>query len=167
MKSLSRYFCIHFWRLARRGKWSFLWRTWLETVLFAYLVLNVVHRLFPVGPRSDLAQMTVLGLLGSVVLFGPLVETLLFQCLPLEVTAELPVRRSIRIAFSVVPFALGHYFAGIPTVAAAGLVGGFYFAFTYERWRKESLMVAVAMTFLIHASFNLVGVLGMLLFPGN
>lgn len=61
------------------------------------------------------------------------------------------------------PFALGHRLAGIPTVVAAGFIGGFYFAFTYDRWRQESLFVAVAMTFLLHSSFNLVGVLGMLL----
>ena len=33
---------------------------------------------------------------------------------------------------------------------------------TYERWKKESLVAAVLMTFLLHASFNLVGALGMI-----
>jgi hypothetical protein len=109
--------------------------------------------------------MTLLGLLGLVLIVGPLFETLAFQCLPLEFTSTLRVRRSIRFLCSVIPFALAHHFAGMPTVLAAGIVGGFYFAFTYERWRKESLFVAVVMTFLLHSSFNLVGVLGMLLLP--
>jgi len=124
-----------------------------------------VQFILPAGPRSDLAKMTLFWLLGLVLIAGPLFETLVFQCLSLEFTSTLRVRRSLRFLFSIIPFALGHHFAGIPTVLSAGIVGGFYFAFTYDRWRKESLIVAVAMTFLLHSSFNLVGVLGMLLFP--
>jgi len=48
-------------------------------------------------------------------------------------------------------------------VFAAGFVGGFYFSFTYERWRRESVVVAVVMTFLLHSTFNLVGALAMIL----
>lgn len=152
----------HFSRLAEKQKWSFLWRTWLEAVLLAYIVGNIVQRVSPAGPRSDLEGMTLLGLVGLVLFLGPLVETLLFQCIPLEIAASVHVRRSLRFILSVVPFALAHSFAGIPTVLAAGVVGGFYFAFSYERWRRESLVVAVVMTFLLHSSFNLVGVLGLL-----
>jgi hypothetical protein len=165
MCKLAQYVRKHFVRLAEKEKWSFLWRTWLEAVLLAYVVATIVQFVFPAGPRSDLAKMTLLGLLGLVLIVGPLFETLAFQCLPLEFTSTFRVRRSIRFLFSVVPFALAHQFAGMPTVLAAGIVGGFYFAFTYERWRKESLVVAIAMTFLLHSSFNLVGVLGMLLLP--
>ena len=165
MRKLAQYLRKHFSRLAEKKKWPFLWRTWLEAVLLAYIVGNIVQFIFPAGPRSDLAKMTLVGLLGLVLIVGPLFETLVFQCLPLEFTSTLRVRRSLRFLFSVVPFALAHHFAGMPTLLAAGIVGGFYFAFTYERWRKESLVVAVAMTFLLHSSFNLVGVLGMFLLP--
>jgi hypothetical protein len=166
MNSLPQIIYTHFSRLAKRGKWSFLWRTWLEAVLLAYVVANAVQAVFPAGPRSDLAQMTLLGMLGFVLVVGPFFETLAFQCLSLELTTALRVRRIIRFISSIVPFALLHSSAGLPTVVAAGIVGGFYFAFTYERWRRESLIVAVVMTFLLHSSFNLVGVLGMLLLPG-
>ena len=165
MKNLPPSLRRHFSRLAGKEKWPFLWRTWLEAVILAFLVGYIVQYLFPAGPRSDLAKMTPYALLGTVLLVGPLYETLAFQCLSWELTSTLRVRRSLRFLFSVVPFALAHYFAGMPTVLAAGIVGGFYFAFTYERWRKESVIVAVAMTFLLHSSFNLVGALGMLLFP--
>lgn len=155
----------HFSQLAGRAKWPFLWRTWLEAVILAYVVAQIAELFFPAGPRSDLAEMTLLGLLGLVLFLGPLFETLAFQCIPLEVTSTLRVRHSLRFLFSIVPFALGHHFAGMATVLGAGIVAGFYFAFTYERWRKESLFVAVAMTFLLHSSFNLVAVLGMLFLP--
>ena len=137
----------------------------MEAVLFAYVAGIVLQAIFPAGPREDLAKLTLVGLLVLVLVVGPLFETLAFQCASIEFTAALRVRRTIRLLFSVVPFALLHHYAGIPTVVAAGIVGGFYFAFTYERWRKESWVVAVSMTFLLHSSFNLVGVLGMLFLP--
>lgn len=165
MKTLVHVVRAHFSRLAEKQKGSFLCRTWLEAVLLAYLVGNLVQRVWPAGPRSDIETMTVWGLIGLVLILGPLFETLVFQCIPLEFAAALHVRRSLRVMVSVVPFAFAHAFAGIPTVLAAGMVGGFYFAFTYERWRKESLVVAVAMTFILHSSFNLVGVLGLLFLP--
>ena len=167
LKVLSHSFRARFARRASQGKWSFLWRTWLEAVALAYVTGFAVQRVFPAGPRSDLLAMTPIVLLLAVLLAGPLFETVVFQCLPLELTAALGVRRSLRVVFSVVPFALLHRFAGIPTVVAAGVVGGLYFAFTYERWRNESLLVAVGMTFLLHSSFNLVGALGLLLLPGT
>jgi hypothetical protein len=151
-------------RLEDKSKGSFLWRVWLEAVLIAYVLGNLVHAVFPSNQRTDLNGMSVLGLVGLVLIVGPLFETLAFQCLPLELTARLQVRRWFRFLVSIVPFALLHHFAGVSTVVAAGVVGGFYFAFTYERWRKESTIVAVGMTFVLHSSFNLVGVLGMLLF---
>ena len=160
----TRFIRTHFARLAKVGKWSFLWRTWLDAVLLAYIVGIAAQTVFPAGPRSDLATMPLIGLLALVLVVGPLWETIVFQCLSLELTKALRVRRTIRVAFSVVPFALLHRFAGIPAVVSAGIVGGFYFAFTYERWRTESLIVAVGMTFLLHSSYNLVGVLGLLLF---
>ncbi len=155
----------HLVRRAQAGKWTYLWRSWLEVVLLAYVAACLVQALAPAGPRHDLAGLPVPTLLALVLVIGPLFETVAFQCLPLEFGALLPVRRSIRLALSLVPFALAHRFAGLPTVMAAGVVGGFYFAFTYERWRRESLGAALLMTFLLHSSFNLVGALGLIFFP--
>jgi hypothetical protein len=155
----------HVRRRNQKEKWGFLWRTWLEAIALAYLVGNLAQLIAPAGARSDLAKMAPWELIAMVLVIGPFFETLVFQCLTFEFTTSLPVRRWIRFAFSIIPFALAHRFAGFPTVISAGLVGGSYFAFTYERWRKESLFIAVVMTFLLHSSFNLVGVLGMLLLP--
>ena len=165
MNNLVERICGHFRRRSQKEKWAFLWRTWLEAVALAYLVQNLAQVIAPAAPRTDLMNLAPVELIAMVLVIGPLFETLAFQCLPWEFAKSLSVRRSIRLAFSVIPFALAHRFAGFPTVVSAGLVGGGYFAFTYERWRKESLFVAVLMTFLLHSSFNLVGVLGMLLLP--
>jgi hypothetical protein len=108
------------------------------------------------------ADMSVFGLLGLVLVVGQLWETLMFQCVSLEVAEALGFRRLSRLFFSVVPFALLHRFAGVPHRDGRWNGGRFYFALTYERWRKESLIVGIGMTFLLHSSFNLVGVVGML-----
>jgi len=149
--------------LEQRTKWSFLWRSWLHAVVLAYIVANLVQLVFPAGPRADLTGKSAIDLCLVVLVAGPLVETVLFQFLPLEFTRAANSRRWIRFAVSVIPFALMHHLAGVPTIVGAGFVGGFFFAFTYERWRSESIVVAVIMTVLLHSSFNLVGVVGMLL----
>ena len=162
MKRIYRYISGHFSRLQSLNKWSFICRLWLEATIIAYIVGTAVQAIFPAAPRADLQNLTPLHLIALVAVVGPLFETVAFQYLPLELTAALGFRRSVRLFISIVPFAAMHYFAGMPTVVAAGAVGGFYFAFTYERWKKESVVVAVIMTFLLHSSFNLVGVVGML-----
>ena len=150
--------------LRRASKWSFYWRIWLETTLCAYVVGNVLQAILHTPERRDLIGRSTLSLVVLAIFVGPLFETLVFQCLPLELGRALRMRPWAQFFVSIVPFAIGHWFAGIPTVVAAGVVGGFFFAFTYVRWKRESLFVAVAMTFLLHAAFNSVGVLGMLLF---
>jgi hypothetical protein len=154
----------HFVPLEKLERGPFLWRAWLETSVIAYFICAVMQFVFPAPPRTDVAGWTPLRLITLAAIAGPLVETLAFQCLPLELAASFGLRRGMRFVISIVPFALMHHLAGLPTMVAAGGVGGFYFAFTYERWRPESLVAAVVMTFLLHSSFNLVGILGIILF---
>src|SRR4051812_5444048 len=82
MNRLAQSIRKHFSGLAQKEKWSFLWRTWLEAVILAYVIGNIVALIFPAGPGSDVARMTLFGLLGLVLFTGPLFETLAFQCLP-------------------------------------------------------------------------------------
>lgn len=149
--------------LERHGRWAFLWRTWIHAVVISYAAASLTQLVVPAGPRTDLMRLPALELCLLVLAIGPFTETLLFQFLPLEVARAAAVRRWLRFAISIVPFAFMHLFVGLSTVVAAGFVGGFFFAFTYERWRKESAFVAVMMTFLLHSSFNLVGAIAMLL----
>jgi hypothetical protein len=48
-----------------------------------------------------------------------------------------------------------HFGAASVTGLSAGLVGGFYFAFTYTAWRRQSALRAYAMTTAHHALYNL------------
>lgn len=163
MKFLGNALRRYFQYLDQKNKWSFFWQVWLHAVLLAYVAGNLAHLICPAGPREDLVSKSALDLCLLVLVVGPLAETIFFQCLPLEFTRAAHARRWVRMGASVIPFALMHHLAGVPTVIAAGFIGGFFFAFTYERWRRESLLVAVLMTVLLHSSFNLVGAVAMLL----
>ena len=164
MNYLYNYLSKHFARLEKFEKKKFLWHSWLEVSLVAYLLFNVLQFLFPSGPRTDLTGLSPLHLIALPLILGPLVETLLFQCFSLEFSNSIRLRRGIRFGVSIVPFALMHHHSGLPTVLAAGGIGGFYFAFTYERWRRESLFAAIGMTFLLHSSFNTTAVIALILF---
>ena len=153
----------HFASLRSQQKWAFIWRVWIETTLFAYIVANILQAILRSPGRTDLDGYSPLALVGLTVFVGPLFETLVFQCVALELAGSLRLRRFLQFAVSIVPFAIAHFFAGIPTFVSAGVIAGFYFAFTYDHWKQESFFVGVAMTFILHSSFNLVGVLGMLL----
>jgi hypothetical protein len=153
----------YFSRFDQQNRWPFLWRIWLHAIVISYSAAALVQFFVPTGPRDDLVGKSGVELCLLVLVVGPFTETMLFQFLPLELTRAAAVRRSLRFAISVIPFAYMHLFAGMPTVVAAGFVGGLFFAFTYERWRSESVFVAIAMTVLLRSSFNLVGAVAMLL----
>ncbi|NIP25918.1 MAG: CPBP family intramembrane metalloprotease [Phycisphaerae bacterium] len=89
-----------------------------------------------------------------VVLIGPVVETLLFQALPIFVARKFNAPFVWQIVISMVIFTSLHFLEGIPTGIAAGLVGGFYFAFTYAHWREKSRWTAFWVTAISHAFNN-------------
>ena len=154
----------HFERHFTKSRWEYFWRVWIETLAVAYLVAWVTQRITHSPPRGDLAGYGPISLVVMAVILGPLFETLVFQCLPMEAGQTLRFSRPLKFAVSIVPFSLAHFFAGIPTVVSAGVVGGFYFALTYYRWKRESLLMAILMTWLLHASFNATTLLAMFLF---
>lgn len=153
----------HFATLAQRPKWAFLLQAWLETTVLAYLTANLIHTVFDLPRRTDLDGLSPVRLVAMAVVIGPLIETVIFQFLPLEIGRSLRWPRILRFVLSIVPFGLAHHRAGLPTMIGAGIVGGFFFAFTYDRWRRESLAVAVLMTVLLHSSFNCLGTIALLL----
>jgi len=163
MNFFSRVLRSHFSALGQKTKWGFLWRAWLEATLSAFIVANLLQYIFRFPQRSDLTDLSPWRLALLVILVGPLLETLIFQFLPIETAQGLKWKGAYQFSISIIPFALAHALAGIPTVICAGIIGGFFFAFTYHRWKRESLLVGILMTFLLHASFNITGVIGALL----
>jgi hypothetical protein len=88
------------------------------------------------------------------VIVAPLLETLIFQAFPIWIARLCKARLSIQVVVSVVPFFLAHAIEGIGAGIAAGLIGGFYFAFTYVHWREYRRWTAFWITAVSHAIHN-------------
>ena len=85
---------------------------------------------------------------------APLLETLIFQAFPIWIARLCKARFSIQVVASLVPFCAVHAVEGVGTGIAAGLIGGFYFAFTYAHWRERGRWPAFWVTAVSHAIHN-------------
>lgn len=143
--------------LQQKSKWLFFWTIWPQAVLFGYGASILAQVVFHAGSRSDILRLSLPALCVGALILAPLLETLFFQLIPIELTAALHFGPRVRLACSAIPFGLMHLTTGIAS-AASGLVCGFYLAYTYDRWRTESLSAATRMTCLLHSAYNLVAV---------
>ena len=109
-------------------------------------VLGVAEREVP-----DVSGSALL-VFGTIV--APLVETLVFQALPIAAARELGARFEWQVIASAAAFFAAHLFGGVGTGVCAGLVGGFYLAFTYAHWRERNRWTAFWVTALTHALSN-------------
>jgi len=107
------------------------------------------------GREMDLS-FEVLLIAGVVV--APVLETLLLQALPVWIARLCKSGSSGQVIVSVVPFTISHAIEGIGTGIAAGLLGGFYFAFTYVHWRERSRWQAFWVTAVSHAIYNAIAI---------
>lgn len=89
-----------------------------------------------------------------VVVLAPVYETLLLQALPIFIARKFKAPFAYQIVASMAVFATLHIFEGILTAIAAGMVGGFYFAFTYAHWCQKSHWTAFWVTAVSHALSN-------------
>ena len=100
--------------------------------------------------QSLLRQMTI------GVVAAPLLETLLFQTFIVALCRKWKLSFRWSMLVTGIPFALVHFLVSVGVGLGAGLVGGFYFAFTYLHWRDRSLRSAYWITTASHAIHNLV-----------
>jgi hypothetical protein len=89
-----------------------------------------------------------------IVVIAPVFETLLLQGLPIYVARKLNAPFIWQIIVSMALFAGVHLAEGIITFIAAGLIGGFYFGFSYAHWREKSRWTAYWVTAVSHAFHN-------------
>jgi hypothetical protein len=60
-----------------------------------------------------------------------------------------------QLFFSIVPFAALHFTRSIEAGIGAGIIGGFYSAFTYVHWQTKSTWTAFWVTAFSHCLYNL------------
>ena len=142
----------HFEKYRKRSPWSFCWRITIEGFVVAFVILGILNLLFYV-PDIDL-EMTAIEFLLLAVILAPVVETLIFQALPIFVARLCRARFAIQVLISMFLFAVPHFSEGPDVGVGAGIIGGFYSAFTYAHWRQKSRWTALWTTTVSHSLHN-------------
>ena len=141
----------HFAAYQLRSKGDFLWRVTLEGLAVSLGVILLLGLAFELPDRTDLKGVTFT----QLVCLAPLLETLLLQSLPVMVARAMGLGFRGQLLAAWIPFAALHFSAGVDTGICAGIVSGFYIAFTYTHWRQDSVGSAYWMTTGTHALHNL------------
>jgi hypothetical protein len=90
------------------------------------------------------------------VLLMPIIETILCQFLPWEITRRFTKSFWPPFMVSWVLFAGLHFTNSFASGMSAGLVGGFYFILAYSFFRPKSVWHAIGATYILHAAYNFV-----------
>jgi hypothetical protein len=148
----------HFDAHRRRTPWAFFWRVWLETALATAAVGYLLSAIYddPSGTEieDEFRNRPVFFFINSCIV-APLAETLL-QSVPVMLARRFGATFWRQGLVATIPFAALHFPAGLSSGLCAGVVGGFYLAFSYAHWREISLGRAYWMTCAAHALSNLV-----------
>ncbi|MHC4121893.1 MAG: CPBP family intramembrane glutamic endopeptidase [Planctomycetota bacterium] len=155
----------HFERYKQRSPWDFCWRIAVEGTMLS-LVAAAVLTLILGEPQREFLEWPMGAIFLVTVLIAPPVETLLLQALPVFVARKLKASFRVQVIVSTVIFTVCHIPQGFITTISAGLVGGFYFAFTYVHWRQKSRWTSFWITALSHTIHNGIGV-GLLAVVGD
>lgn len=140
----------------QRAKWPFFWRISIEGLVVPLILSSVIALIFDLSERTDLQSMSSWRLFISAVVVAPFVETLIFQSVPAALARALRWGFWPQVALSNALFALAHFGVGTGTGIGAGLITGFYIAFTYVHWRETSFEAGLWMTTGVHALHNFV-----------
>lgn len=89
-----------------------------------------------------------------IVVVAPLLETLLFQALPVFIARKCRTTLKTQIIVATIVFAVMHLAEGIAAFVAAGIIGGAYFGFAYAFWRQSSRSKAFWVTAGGHSIHN-------------
>ena len=139
----------HFLKHLLRRPWDFCWKVAVEGVIVsiipAVILVNLLNE-----PEREFLNWPMPVILAVILVGAPILETLLFQALPITIARWLKAGFKVQILASLVPFALVHLPEGIATGVCAGFVGGFYLAFTYAHWVEKSAWTALWTTTVAH-----------------
>jgi hypothetical protein len=154
-KNPLRWIVEHFRRYLLLPPLTFCWRITVENLVVSLSITGLIVFFFQPGPRTNLVSLTAGTFLGMVIVLGPIVETVILQAIPVFIARILGLKFFGQILFSIVPFALLHFSRSVGAGIGAGIIGGFYSAFTYVHWRDKSLWTAFWVTALSHGLYNL------------
>lgn len=141
------------YRLQAHNRWRFVGAVWLFSLLGPLIASQL-----PVAVEIDPSHASRLrpGVLAFVaMLFAPVVETLLFQCLPAMIACRFIRSNALLLGIVIVPFSILHL---IPAAPFPSLVNGFFcgisLGFCYVVCMRRSHRYAFAVTAAVHALHN-------------
>jgi hypothetical protein len=140
----------HFLRIVRLPPGWFIVRVAVESLVLRFVALFLL--VLTVGHSSDSDPMEGGFLLVAVA--APVLETLLLQSLPVRIAQFFTRRTTILFLCAWLPFGLLHFTNSFNSGIAAGLIGGWYLAFTYVVSARRSHWKAIVMTAAVHALGN-------------
>ena len=145
----------HFRRYLILPPLTFSWQITVENLIISLAVTGIIYLLWEPTPRTNLQNITASTYLWSIIIFGPIIETLLLQALPVFLARLLGLKFYGQLLFSIIPFAALHFTRSLSAGIGAGIIGGFYSAFTYVHWQSKSTWTAFWVTAFSHALYNL------------
>ena len=112
----------HFEKHNSRTPWDFCWRTAIEGMLLSFAAVIVLGMFVREQPR-DLIEWSAAQLIAYAVLAAPVIETLVFQVIPISIARALRAPLKVQILISGGLFALPHFLEGIGVGIGAGVIG--------------------------------------------
>ena len=147
----------HFEKHNARTPWDFCWRTAIEGLLLSFAVVIVLSMFVQEQPR-ELIEWSAVQLIAYAVVAAPVIETLVFQVIPISIARALRVPLKVQILISGGLFALPHFVEGVGVGIGAGVIGGLYFAWAYAHWARKSFWTALWVTMVAHFLRNAISV---------
>lgn len=126
----------------------------LESVIISALVGIIISIFQPLPYRNfiDSPAFHIL-LFGGVII--PIIETILFQAIPIKLIKLLKGNLTFQIIFSTLLFTIAHFMVDWRIGLSVGLVAGYYLAFSYAFWLKTNFKTAFYVTAASHIIRNL------------
>jgi len=127
----------------------------LESAFLAMMMIIVLNMVS--GSEGNESSSPMWWIVFSALVLAPLSETILCQVIPVGIIRKLRGGFWAQVMFSNMIFAILHFWIlGFIPGMTAGLIGGFYFGFTYVHWRRKGIGPAYWSTALVHFLYNFV-----------
>lgn len=150
----------HFKSYGGLGPWSFCFRVIKEVLIVSAIgallvfILSVSLILIYGGYDEiitnnvgDYYNNLTLKLFLSTIIITPIIETIQTQAIPVAIMRFFKAGTKLQIIFSFFVFSILHlWFNGVGSFLLGGVIGGFYFAFTYVFWREKSGRIMALIT---------------------
>ena len=136
-------------------------RQFVFRILTQQFAVKIIVALFIVSlvPKAGSTKIIItdpLMMIVSVVFLAPILETLLFQTVPIEFFRLLNRPLIVQFLAGMMPFAGVHFLGGVVAGIAAGVVGGIFFCYTYLECRSTSWWRSTWVTAVTHGLHNVI-----------